>query len=253
MEYDQAQEKLRMQLLAEASESVKELESRDDIRAAILTGSAAWGKPNPDGDIDILLITREGAGVCYRYLIPGFSPVKRRTEHGFIPRRIALGHLEEAFASNLSASMIEQLKHGRVLFQRDGEGDELIARSREVRPGTFLIGSLIGDCSSALGALARSIAEERLEDAVLAARRLGRTAARLLLMARERTGVSKQKHEYRAVRRHFDEEEGTSFRAVTGISLIDDEQARDAIEMGIELLRWVLRGRSISTELVDYD
>ncbi len=253
MEYDQAQERLRETLLAEAADSVRDLEEREDVRAAILTGSAAWGKPNPDGDIDIILITREGEGVFYRYLIPRFSPVKRRTEHGFIPRPIAENHIDEAFGSRISCSMIEQLRNGRVLFQRGAEGDELVDRSREAVPGRFVIGMFITDCTDALGALSTALGAERSSEVVLAVRRIARIATRALLLARERTAVSKEKHEYRAVRKHFDGDERAEYEELMGTANIDGKEARRVLDGSIGILRWALEGKSVSTDLVNYD
>jgi hypothetical protein len=253
MEFDLAQQRLREALLAEASDSVGDLERRDDVRAAILTGSAAWGEPNPDGDIDIILITSEGEGVFYRYLIPGFTPAMRRTEHGFIPRHIVENHIDGAFGSRISCSMIEQLRNGRVLFQKGAEGDELVDRSRAAVPGTFVIGTFIADCTSELGALSIALDAGRYREAVLAVRRVARIAARALLLARDRTAVSKEKHEYRAVRKHFDDDEREEYEELMGTVNIDGKEARRALDGSIEIMRWVLEGKSVSADLVNYD
>ncbi len=253
MEFDQTQERLRETLLAEAIDSVRDLEGREDIRAAILTGSAAWGKPNPDGDIDIIIITREGEGVFYRYLIPRFSPVKRRTEHGFIPRPVVENHIDAAFASRISCSMIEQLRNGRVLFQKGGEGDELVDRSREAVPGRFVIGTIIADCTTALGALATALDADRYQEVILSVRRIARIATRALLLAREKTAVSKEKHEYRAVRRHCNTQERVEYEELMGTADVDEEEARRILDAGIGIMRWVLEGKSVSADLVNYD
>lgn len=253
MEYDQAQKRLRETFLAEAFDSVRDLEDRDDIRAAILTGSAAWGKPNPDGDLDILLISREGSGVCYRYLTPKFGGVKRRTEHGFIPRTVALNRIGEAFGSRISCSMIEQLKNGRVLFQRGTEGDELIERARDAAPGRFVIGTLIKECVNAAGLLSREIDENKYTAAILTARRIVRIATRALLLARERTAISKEKHEYKAVKHRLGDIERQWYEERMDIERIGRAEAHGILEESIEIMRWVLSGKSVSTDLVNYD
>lgn len=253
MALDRKQQRLREALLAEAAESVRGLGERDDIRAALLTGSAAWGKPNPDGDIDIILITERGDGVFYRYLIPRFSPVARRTEHGFIPRSIAEGHIDDAFGSRISSSMITQLGNGRVLFQKGSDGDELIERARAAAPGRFVIGTFITDCTEALDAINAGIDAARYRDVILSARRIARAAVRALLLARERTAVSKEKHEYRAVRRNCTETERATYEELMGTAHIDETAARRTLDGAVEIMRWVLAGKSVSTDLVDYD
>jgi hypothetical protein len=253
MEYDRAQKRLRETFLAEAIDSVRNLEERDDIRAAILTGSAAWGKPNPGGDLDILIITREGSGVCYRYFTPKFGTVKRRTEHGFIPRTIALNRIGEAFGSRISCSMIEQLKNGRVLFQKGTEGDELVGRARDASPGRFVIGAFITECGNAAGLLTREIGEDRFAAAILTARRIARIAARALLLARDRTGISKKKHEYREVKRHLGDQERRRYEELMDVEPVGQAEARRVLGESIEIMGWVLRGKSVSTDLVNYD
>ena len=251
MEYEQAQEDLRAKLIRESTASVLQYRDRDDVLAAILTGSAAWGKPNPDGDLDILLIMRGRGDVLYRYLIPGFCPVARRTEIGFIPLDRALGRIEENHGTLISCSMIEQLKNGRVLFQKDGKGDLLVESSKRAAPGSLLVGRLIGDMAGSLGESEENTSRGRFREAVLASRQTARIAAKVLLLAREKTGVSKEKHEYRAVTRFLSQDERLSYEESTGINGTTEQTARETVEKTVNLLKWVLGTRSISPDLAE--
>ncbi len=253
MEFNQAQKNLREKFLKEARESIQGVEKSADILAAILTGSAAWGKPNPDGDLDILLITQPRRGVVYHYLIPKFCPVQRRTELGYIPYATAVQNIRKGYGNQISCSLIEQLKNGRVLFQRGSQGDNLIESCRKVLPSKFIIGEFINDIRGALGEIRGNLDQSQSEEATLIIRRVAQLSARTLLLARERTGVAKEKHEYRAVRRCLNKGEAKEYEELMGVKGIAQEDARRIVERTIDLMKWVLQGWSISPDLVNYD
>lgn len=252
MEFEQAQEALRSKLIAEAMTAAREYRDRGDVLAAILTGSAAWGRPNPDGDLDILLITRGSGHVYYRYLIPEFCPVARRTELGFIPLDRAEGRIDERYATTISCSMIEQLKHGRVLFEKHGRGELLIESSRRAEPGSLVVGELISSMARALRESQEQAGRGEHRQAVFLSREAGRFAARILLLAREKTGVSKEKHEYRAIKAFLRPDEARRYEEALNIAGLTEQKARTAVERTADLLRWVLSTRSVSPGLAEY-
>jgi hypothetical protein len=252
MEYNQVQQELRTEFLREACESVLRFGQRDDVLAAILTGSAAGGKPNPDGDLDILLITQGRGGVLYRYLIPGFCSVKRRTEMGYIPREAVVKNIEGRFETLISRSMIEQLKNGRVLFQKKGHGDALIESARRVVPGKLVVGKLVGDIAVLIREISQNLDRKRYEEAVLTVRQVARLAVQALLLARENTGVAKEKHEYRAVGRHLNRGEVEAYDGMMGVSGLTAGEARKAVGRAIDLVKWALEARSVSPALAEY-
>jgi hypothetical protein len=253
MEYDRTQSDLREQLLREARDAVGSLAGDGDVLAAILTGSAAWGKPNPDGDIDILVIARGRRGVCYRYLVPKFCRVKRRTELGFIPIETVRQKIGEGYATLISCSLLEQLKNGYVLFQKGTEGDDLVASCRKARPGLMTVGTLITELGRAVRSMERRLDAGEHEGVILGARRAAQLSARTLLLARETVGVSKEKHEYRAVRRHLVEREAREYEELMEISSVAEEDARLTMARSVSLMKWVLERFSLSANLVDYE
>jgi hypothetical protein len=246
-------EHLRDRLHQEAREAVLRFANDDDILAAILIGSAAWGKPNPDGDIDILLITRGRTGVVYRYLIPGFCDVARRTELGYVPREVVLDSIKQGYRTVISCNLIEQLKNGKVLSQHDDQGDILIAAAQRVRPGGVVIGKTLHDLSAVVKQEERHIAQGRYEEATLMVSRIVRLAVQALLLAREGTGIAKEKHEYRAVRKHLNKYEVGAYEELMRVEGAGRSEGRRVLSGAIELIKWVLEGRNLSPKLVDYD
>ncbi len=253
IESNQAQENLREQFLQEAKGSISGVEEDSNILAAILTGSAAWGKPNPAGDLDILLIAHEQRGVVYRYLVPKFCPVPRRTELGYIPYRTAVEKIKEGHRNQLSCSLIEQLKHGRVLFQRGSQGDDLIDSCRRIQPSRLIIGELLNNIRGVLREIKWNIDQGHTKGATLAIRRMVQLSVRVLLLARERTGIAKEKHEYRAVRRCLNEMETAEYERLLGIKGIGEKEARRTVGSTIDFMKRFLQRWSISPDLVNYE
>ncbi len=93
----------------------------------------------------------------------------------------------------------------------------------------------------------------QFEDAALAARRATRQAARVLLLVRERVGVSKEKHELRFVRKRLRERETAAYLRGMGAAEVTPEDADRALEGSIALVRRVLERFGLSPELVKYD
>ena len=251
--YNQIQNDLREKFLKEARESIRQVEKREDILAAILTGSAAWGKPNPDGDLDILLITKNHKSVFYHYLIPSFYPVQRRTELGYIPQEVVAKNIKKGFGSQISCSMIEQLKNGRVLFQKDAFGDKLIESCRSVFPGRLVIGESITDIGKVFRELEENLNQGRFKDSVFMVRRAARLLVQTLLLAREQTGVAKVKHEHRAVKKFLSKGEAESYEELTDVRDVVSKEAHRTVQKAINLMKWVIEEHSISSGLVNYE
>ncbi|MFZ5979855.1 MAG: nucleotidyltransferase domain-containing protein [Candidatus Zixiibacteriota bacterium] len=253
MEYTREQELLRQTFLKEAEEIVADFKKDPNILAVFLTGSAAWGIPNPDGDLDILLVTEKRKGVYYRYLIPKFCRVVRRTELGIIPREVVQKNIKRAYGDLLSSSTIEQFKNGRILFQKDDFGEQLIKACRDVTPGIFLIGKSINEIKKLLTNLLEKPENQEPGLAILIARRIMNMVTRLLLLVRDRRGVAKEKQEYRAVNKYFSVTERESYNKVMGIKNIDEEEAYTVVKKTITLLTGILLKRAISSKVVSYN
>lgn len=253
MQYTPEQELLRRTFLAEATELAAGFKENPDILAAFLTGSAAWGKPNPDGDLDILLITKNNQGVFYRYLLPKFSQVPRRTEFGFLPMALVQEKIERAYGDAISCSTIEQFKNGRILFQKDDQGERVVRACRHSAPGRLLIGRKINDINGLIKKLKQALEEKQNQTVVLTARRIMSLSSRLLLLVRDRLGVAKEKQEYRAITKIFDKTESTSYETIMNIGDSDREKAYRAILDTIELVGGILSKRRVSDKIVRYN
>jgi len=103
-----------------------------------------------------------------------------------------------------------------------------------------------------LETLRGDVASRRYEEAVLTIRRIMQLSVRAVLLAREKTGISKEKHEYRAVAKHLKESEVREYRGLMNVEDANEDDARRTIEGAADLMKWVLEGYSLSPALVDY-
>ena len=78
-------------------------------------------------------------------------------------------------------------------------------------------------------------------------------SVRVLLLARERTGIAKEKHEYRAVRRCLNKMETAEYERLLGIKGIGEKEARRTVENTIDFMKRFLQRWSISPDLVNYE
>ncbi len=253
MQSQRVSNKLRQQLFEQAGEIVREIEKQEDVLAAILTGSAAWGQPNPDGDLDILLITRNQSGVRYRYMVPGFCAVERRTELGYIPDREVTRSIDSRYGTRLGREMLEQLKNGRVIFQKNGAGDRIIESCREVRPSRMVIGAFLKDIGEALRTVTHQEQQGLTAEMILTIRQAAKLCIRARLLAGERTAVSKEKHEHRAVHRYLPKHEAMAYEQLLDLSNVTETAARRTVDSAQRLIGWVLAGHSVSSRLVEYE
>lgn len=253
MQYTREQELLRQTFLAEAMELVAGLEKNPNILAAFLTGSAAWGKPNPDGDLDILLITEDNHGVFYRYLIPKFCRTPRRAEFGFIPLAVVLEKIEGAYGDSLSCSTIEQFKNGKILFQMEDRGDRVVRACRDVVPGKLLIGRNINKISGLMGSLKQAFESKQYRNVLLLSRKIMSLSVRLLLLVRERLGVAKEKQEFRAVDRILEKTESGQYETVMMVKNADREKSYLTLLKTMTLLGNIISGKAVSDRIVSYN
>lgn len=253
MQYTREQELLRQMFLAEAAELAAGFEKDPNILAAFLTGSAAWGKPNPDGDLDVLLITRNSHGVFYRYLIPKFCRTPRRAEFGFIPLEVILGKINSAYADSISCSTIEQFKNGRILFQKDGQGDRIAQACRDAIPSKILIGKHINKINGLLSLHRQTLESGRHRTVLLTSRKIMSLTSRLLLLVRDHLGVAKEKQEFRAVNKIFGPAESASYEAAMSVANIDREKSNRVLAHAIALIGHMLLNKAVSDRIVSYN
>jgi hypothetical protein len=253
VQYTREQELLRQTFLAEATELVAGLEKDPNILAAFLTGSAAWGKPNPDGDLDILLITGNNQGVFYRYLIPKFCRTPRRAEFGFIPLAVVMEKIGRAYGDPLSCSTIEQFKNGKILFQKEDRGDRIIRACRDVVPGKLLVGRNINMVSGLMGSLRQALELKQYRNVLLFSRKIMSLSARMLLLVRERLGVAKEKQEFRAVNRIFARTESGHYETVMAVNNVGREKSYLTLLKTMTLLGNILSGKAVSDRIVSYN
>jgi hypothetical protein len=116
-----------------------------------------------------------------------------------------------------------------------------------------MIGEFINDIRGSLKEIKGNLDQSQSKEVTLTMRRVAQLSARTLLLAREKTGVAKEKHEYRAVRGYLNKGEVKEYEKLVGVKGVFEGDARRIVENTIDLMKWALQGWSISPHLISYD
>lgn len=226
--------------------------------AALLTGSAAWGTLSARSDIDIIFVTGERGVVSYRYYLPELTGIPIRTEVGRIP----LAHLERVLAAgygdDISTGLREQIRNARVLLGDAKTAESLIARFRDLKPKKKLLGEYLFQAGEALAKARESLAAEgrtgssphRVAEAALALDAFSKNLWRLLLVAKHRVGVQKDKHEIKAAKSALGEADAAAYHVSRRISDLDKQSALAALRAAERVISIVLSRAGVSPRIV---
>jgi hypothetical protein len=226
----------REAFLVQARE-IADLESkRSEPVVALLTGSAAWGTVSSRSDIDIIFLSRQTDIVSYRYYLPQLTGVSIRTEVGRIPLSYLENVLASGYSEEISTGLREQLKNARILFGNLSTGNDIMSRFRELKPKKRLLGEYLHQMRTALGRAKESLEMERAVECILALDDYARNLWRLLLVAKHRVGVQKDKHEIKAARHELDGARLGGYEVSRRIDSAGDESASSVLYASRKLI-----------------
>ena len=227
----------------------KEWRSRPAL-VAFVTGSVATGEVSSRSDIDIIFITNEPAYVSYRYYMPELTPVTTRTEVGRIPIDLLHRVLSRGYADEISTGLKEQLRRARVLKGDRKLGEDLISRFDELKPRRTLLGQYLSRSQRAFKRLARIATDVKATDAVFACDELASNLWRLRLVALEKVGVQKTKHEIRAARSNISQEQLRRYLSSLRLAKIDKQKARSTLQHAHRIVSKVLERIGIHAKII---
>ena len=227
----------------------KEWRSRPPL-VAFITGSVATGEVSSRSDIDIIFIVKEASYVSYRYYMPELTPVTIRTEVGRIPIDLLHKVLSRGYADEISTGLKEQLRKARVLKGDRKLGEDLISRFDELKPRHTLLGQYLSRSQRAFKRLARIATDAKATDALIACDELASNLWRLRLVALDRVGVQKTKHEIRAARSNLDQEQLERYLSSLRLARIDKHKARSTLQRAHRIVSKVLERIGIHAKII---
>lgn len=230
---------IREKLMAEAMFFVDGLKKDKNVLAVILTGSAAWGNVTEKSDLDILAIVNDENGVRYRYMLPKYCEVKRRTEIGYFPLSFVDRAIKRGYGDVIPLRVREQLKNGRVLYQRERIGTDIIERCKNAGAAKSAIGFLMYKSKEMIKNAGIQIKNKDNATACIDARIAAELAARTFLLWEKNAYASKYKHLYRYLKKYSNNL--TVYEQIDDIKNIDSEQAKEAVENAIMFIEKVFR------------
>jgi hypothetical protein len=212
----------RKQQLAARAMAIAEVEAaRERPLLALLTGSAAWGVVSERSDIDIIFITATPDVVSYRYYLPEMTGVEVRTEVGRVPLAYLEKVLATGYSDEITTGLREQLRNAQVLFGESQTAKQAVTRFSGLKPKARLLGEYLSRARAAFARAAEALPGTALLRALLALDEVSVNLWRLILVAKYRIGVQKDKHEIRAARGALGEHELSDYltsRRVSGVA-----------------------------------
>ena len=232
--------KIREKLMDEAMFFVDDLKKDEKFLAVILTGSAAWGNVTEKSDLDILVIVNDENGVRYRYMLPKYCEVKRRTEIGYFPLSFVDQAIKRGYGNVISSRVTEQLKNGRMLYQRGCIGTDVIERCKNVEPTKSIIGALMHESKEMIkNAIIQMIKNKDNSTACINARISAELAARIFLLGKKNAYAPKHKHLYRYLKKYSNNL--TTYEQINDIKNIDSEHAKETVDNAIVFIEKVFK------------
>ncbi len=142
---------LRGILYKEAEYIAKELRGDPSTLAVILSGPLALGRVAESHKLYFAVITNKDDGIIeHHFLDEGWGEVKRPIEMGKFPLKVARYLLQNGYTDMVSYKSLEAFRCGRVLWEKDGVGREMIEGAKRHIPKKRFIGESLHGAVSAL-------------------------------------------------------------------------------------------------------
>jgi predicted nucleotidyltransferase len=241
----------RRQALLDAALATARIEAaRRQPVFAVITGSVASGAISSRSDIDIIFASADQATVSYRYYMPEITGVAVRTEVGRIPVAYLEQVLKSGYADEISTGVREQLRAARVLLGDRQAAQEMISRFAQLKPKKKLLGEYLYQAKQALGRARAALAAGNVTESALALDRASKNIWRLLLVARHKVGVQKDKHEIRAARQELGAAELGEYLAARRIAGADEHEARARLGATQKMVSKTLELAGVDSKIV---
>jgi predicted nucleotidyltransferase len=222
----------RRKLQSQAHQIARREARRKPPLVALLTGSAAWGALSNRSDIDVIFVCSQSDGVSYRYYLPELTGVDTRTEIGRIPLAYLERVLKCGYSDEISTGLREQLRNARILLGDQDLGGRLIRGFAELKPKKKLLGNYMHQAGQARQKAGDALPAGRRVEFILSADDLARNLWRLILVAKHRVGVQKEKHEIRAARQELNQPDLVSYLRTRRIADADRCRADSVLRWG---------------------
>jgi hypothetical protein len=230
---------LRERYIADGRRVAGRLALSEDVRAVWLSGPFSYPRIKAASDLHMGVLTGGEGGHYYYHTLPHFSEVGRRLEIAFFPVDHFEALLERGCASWTDVYDCDKLSDIVILFERDGILSGMRRRLDALRPARMFVGIQIEALKSESAAAGRSLAASRWGEGALDARKLARSALRLLLVAGRGRLFSKPAHLYSALKGHVPPAQAAGYEHVHGIAELDEGNAARIVEACSDAVRYI--------------
>ncbi len=210
--------------------------------AVLLTGPLAVGRVSEADKLYFAVIKGgEDGAIEHHFLDEGLGEVRRPIEMGVFPIAVARFLLKHGYADMVSYKSLEAFRCGRVLWEKDGVGTEMIEGAKRHIPEAAFIGEGLHGAVSALDDAVSLMTGGDYVNAVLVAREAAAKAVAMAVGGRAGGGDTGGASFLEAAARALPPEEFELFREIMGLTKVDAARAREDAARAREFAEYVLR------------
>jgi HEPN domain-containing protein len=186
---EEEHQELRETLHKDAERVAEELAQDPSNLAVILTGPLALGRMSETDKLYFAVITNKEDGIIeHRFLDDGWGGVERPIEMGKFPLKVARYLLENGYTDMVSYKSLEAFRCGRVLWEKEGVGTEMIEGAKRHIPRKAFIGEGLHGAVSALDDAVSLLKNGDYANAVLVAREAATKAVGMVIKEEMKKG-----------------------------------------------------------------
>jgi hypothetical protein len=235
-------------LKKEAAIVAAKLREDPSTLAVILSGPLALDKAAEGDKLYIAAITDRDDGIIeHHFLDDGWDEVKRPVELGKFPLAVARYMIDNGYSDMVSYKSLEAFRCGRVLWERDGVGTEMIEGAKRHISSKAFIGEALHGAVSALDDAVSLLKNDDYVNSVIVAREAATKAVGMVIRERIKEGGMSF---LEAAREALPPEQFQLYQEIMDITGIDADTARENAKRAREFAEYTFREIGVAPEHV---
>jgi len=241
-------DKQQANLFEQAKLIAEGLREDPSILAVILSGPLALGKSSSSDKIYLVIVTDRNDGVIeHHFLNDGWREVKHPVEMGKFPLTVATFLVEHGYSDMVSYKSLEAFRCGRVMWEKDKIGTNLIEASEKHIPARVFIGESLHGAVSALYDAVALYKNNDYKNAVLMAREAAIKAVDMVIRDNPENDPTTL---IEAAEKYLSPADFILFQQILNIEEIDEHKALECARAAKDFACYTLREIGVAPEQV---
>ena len=226
----------------------EEIRKDPSVLAVILSGPLALGRPSESDRLYIVVITDKDDGIIeHHFLDDGWHEITHPIEMGRFPLTVATFLVTHGYSDMVSYKSLEAFRCGKVLWEKDSVGTDLIEATKQHIPAAAFIGESLHGAVSALDDAVALYKNNDYQNAVLMARDAAVKAVEMVIREHVPEGEVSL---LEAAQEYLTPENYRQFLQIMNIADIDEDDVTEIAQSAKEFASYTLRQIGVNPEQV---